>query len=140
MNIVRTSSGFVVRLHRGQRLIESLVLLAENEKINGAFFYGLGGADSARLGIYYADDRRSYDYKWFAGPLEVTNVTGNISIYDNKIKVHAHATISGVDLNVSGGHVEELIVGPTLELFITPTDSELRRVYDEQTGLPLLDV
>jgi hypothetical protein len=40
--------------------------------------------------------------------------------------------------NTVGGHVKELVVGATCELLVTPLETPMTRVFDEETGLKLL--
>lgn len=140
MKVRQQTSGYVVRLERGEEFRQSLLSFAEEFSVFGAFFYGLGGAESARLSIYRYDKDEQYHSHDFAGPLEIINVTGNFAMQGKHHILHAHATISGPDMNASGGHVEELVVGGTCELFVHRLDNVLERVTDTNTGLQLLQL
>jgi len=130
---------FVIRLEKGETFFEPLLrFLAEND-IRGGLITGIGGAQWAELGLYNLEDRQYY-WKHFDGPLEISNVTGFISVSDSEgIHIHAHATIAGADMNASAGHLKELEVAGTCELVIDPM-AEIPRVFNDQIGLGLLEL
>ena len=133
------SEALIVRLQRGEELITCLSTLAKSHDIRGGFLQGLGGADSATLAIYRYDSDDEYHDKYFAGPLEITSLNGNISRDEQgETMLHIHANISGPDMVVSGGHVKEMIVAGTCEIFIDLRTGDLARAYDNETGLKLL--
>ena len=54
-------------------------------------------------------------------------------------KVHAHVVVGKADATAHGGHLVEGVVRPTLEVVITETPAYLRRRFDAQSGLALID-
>ncbi len=46
-------------------------------------------------------------------------MTGDISLYNNKPMAHTHLSTAIENGSVYGGHLFELIVGPTFEVIIT---------------------
>jgi predicted DNA-binding protein with PD1-like motif len=135
----KSGSDFVVRLDKGDIFYETMMPFVMEQDIKSAFFYGLGGAEWAELGLYDLREKQ-YHYKYFSGPLEINNITGNISTDEKGTKIHAHATISGPDMNVSGGHIKALGIAGTCELYIHTLEFDLVRKNDEETGLGLLDL
>jgi predicted DNA-binding protein with PD1-like motif len=67
-------------------------------------------------------------------------LTGNVALAGGGIKIHAHAVVGLRDGSTRGGHLKEASVFPTLEVIIEETPTELRRGYDPETGLPLIDL
>jgi predicted DNA-binding protein with PD1-like motif len=53
--------------------------------------------------------------------------------------VHAHVVVGTRDGSARGGHLLEGHVRPTLELLVEEAPAELRKTYDRQSGLALID-
>lgn len=135
------SYNYIVRLKKGELLIESLTALVQAQDIKAAWVNGLGGALWAELGFY---DLPAKNYKWqrFDELLEITSLQGNVSWKDNRPALHVHGTVSGCDFKTVGGHVKELAVAGTCEVFLHTifVDKPLMRTTDSETGLALLDL
>ena len=70
--------------------------------------------------------------------LEITSLTGNISLRDDEPMVHAHITVSDSDGRTFGGHLAPGTIVFACEFVITALDGpQLLRSHDDQTGLPL---
>jgi predicted DNA-binding protein with PD1-like motif len=65
---------------------------------------------------------------------------GDVALYGNESKVHAHVVIGRSDGIAMGGHLLNAIVHPTLELILEETPGYLQRRIDEETGLPLIEI
>jgi predicted DNA-binding protein with PD1-like motif len=89
---------------------------------------------------FYDIERREYDRIPVEEETEVLALLGNVSVTDDGPRVHAHATLSRRDGSALGGHLFEGRAGATLEVFVLEVPGELRRVPDDATGLPLLDL
>ena len=139
MNYRRTQTDVLIRLNRGESLIENLNKIAVQEKIAAAWLQGLGGALSAELGFY---DLEAQEYQWqnFDDLMEITSLQGNLAWIDDQPKWHIHGTFSGHDYQAVGGHVKELVVGGTCELRLSILPDLLVRRHDEASGLDLLDL
>jgi predicted DNA-binding protein with PD1-like motif len=72
--------------------------------------------------------------------VEVLTLTGNVALDQDGIKIHAHVVVGLRDGSTRGGHLKEANVFPTLEVVIEETPSYLRRRYDAETGLTLIDL
>ena len=132
-----TTSGNILVLQFGDRLQEKLGAYAREHELVGAWVEGLGGAKSMTLG-YYNIDQRQYTWKDFDEVHEILKLSGNLAWVDGEPVWHIHGAFSNSEFNSVGGHVRELVVGVTCELFITPLDAPLTRVFDDETGLKLL--
>lgn len=130
--------GNILVLKRGEELHTTLIDYAKQHNLKSAWVQGLGGAGTVTLG-YYNLSTREYQWKEFTEPFEILNVTGNMSIVDDEPFWHIHGSFGTPDYNVIGGHIQELVVGLTCELLVTPLEEPMTRVFDEETGLKLLD-
>lgn len=140
MHYLRAQNEILIRLDRGEKLIESLNQLAVNDNLPAAWLQGLGGAESAELGFYNLE-MQQYNWQVFRDLMEITSLQGNLAWVDNQPVWHIHGTLSGSDYQAIGGHVKELIVGGTCELRLSLfEDTTFERRLDAATGLRLLDL
>lgn len=130
---------FILVFETGDKVIENLTNFARQKSVAGAFFFGLGAFEHATL-AFFDLAKKEYEYIPIEEQVEVMSMIGNISMYRDEPKIHAHAVIGKRDGTAHGGHLIEGLVRPTLEIFVTTSGEELRRSLDETTNLPLLDL
>ncbi len=132
--------NWMIRLQKGESLVENLIKFARQENIRGGWISGIGGALSVEL-AFYDLPAKSYKIKEFDKLLEITSLQGNIAWVDKDPVVHIHGTFSDANMQSIGGHVKELRVGGTCEIFIHNWfHDKLTRSIDDVTGLTLLDL
>ena len=133
--------NWLVRLQKGEKLVESITKLIQDKDIKGAWISGLGGALLAELGFYNLETK---EYQWhvFDELMEITSLQGNVAWSDDQPMLHIHGTFTKADFSAIGGHVKELTVGGTCEVLLHRWYEEdgLTRSLDEETGLTLLNV
>ena len=59
------------------------------------------------------------------------------SFFPFKPYIHLHAALAGQDHVIHGGHVLEMRVGATCEMFVTVLDGEVERQKDEALRINL---
>jgi predicted DNA-binding protein with PD1-like motif len=132
--------NWLVRLERGELLIENLTKLVRDESITGAWITGLGASEWAELGFYDLNGK-SYKWKKLDQLMEITSLQGNVSWESDRPAIHLHATLSNNEMQAFGGHVKELQVGGTCELLLHRWyEGRLNRSDDPDTGLNLLEI
>ena len=136
MEYVKEGKTYVVKVARGERLVKSVKKLVNDEKIEGGFFVGLGACDEVELAHYSVEDKK-YTSKKFRQALEIANLTGNVAWAEGELVVHAHGTFGDEEMRTVAGHVVDLKISATLELWFTETERLVKR-KDEETGLNLL--
>ena len=139
MKIQKFKDYFVLRLEKGEEIINALKQAASNNRIKGAFFFGLGVGKDLVLG-YYDAHRKSYVKKAFAGEYEFTSFNGDIARFKDEIIVHCHVTVTDYEFHAFGGHLFQGIVPATCEIILFPFSKTLKRKKDRVTGLALLDL
>ena len=70
--------------------------------------------------------------------MEITALTGNVTRKDGAVYLHLHGTLADQNNTVHGGHVIEMTVGATCEMFVTALPGEADRARDEQLGINLI--
>lgn len=137
MKQIKTNNAMIAVLDRGEELHDQLSDLTQNEGLEAAWLSGLGGAMKVTLGFYNIETK-AYQWQEFNEPLEIVSLTGNLSLKNGKPFWHIHGVFSGANYQAISGHVKELVIGLTGELYITPLDAGLVRSLNETTGLELL--
>jgi predicted DNA-binding protein with PD1-like motif len=137
MEQVRDGNQYVLRLEPGEELVAALRELAEREGIRGGYFVAFGAFSRVRL-QYFDPERRAYRDNEVDRQVEVVSLMGNIARKDGRPKLHIHGAFGDREARTCSGHVAEGVVNPTLEVFLTRLDVELRREKDPATGLDLL--
>ena len=137
MRVVETKSGFLIRLDPGEEIIENLSAFVEKRNIGGGSISGIGAVLDTTLG-YFDLHQKIYDRKVYADDMELVSFVGNISWIDGKPMVHAHASLSGPDYQVVGGHLFSATVAVTGEFYLYPIDERIERAPDPRSGLNLI--
>lgn len=75
-----------------------------------------------------------------AEQVEVLSLVGDISLENDEPRVHVHAVVGKSDGSAMGGHLLKAHVWPTLEVLVTESPGHLRRAYDPETRLMLIDI
>lgn len=103
---------------------------------------GIGALRNIHLGIASYNENHDiiYSNDLFTSDYEVLSMKGNLSSYHDASFPHIHVTLAGVGYEVIGGHLHDAEVAVTMELFITVFHEEIKREYDDETGLNLLKI
>ena len=139
MKFKKINETYVVRLDRREKVIETLKSFCSNNKIKCGYFFGIGSLDEAELAHYIVKTKK-YTSEKYRQPLEIVNLTGNVTTMDNEVYLHCHATLSDVQMEAIAGHLKEGIVGATAEIVLVKIDAEINRKYDEKIGLNLMEL
>jgi len=131
---------YIVRLARGDKLVESLETFSKEHGVTSAWIDMIGAVLEVELGFYNLETK-SYQWRVFTGAREITGVQGNIAQSEaGKTVLHLHGTFADEQYQVIGGHVKDFVVGGTCEIIVRPFGGKLTRTNDTNTGLHLLDL
>jgi len=139
MTFKKTSKGYIVRLFKGEKIVESLTKFCEDENIASGIFHGIGAVLQAEIGLYNLD-KKQYSFTEFNNGMELVSMTGNVALVDSKPFLHIHVVLADDNKKTFGGHLKEGIVGPTCEIYIFNFEEKIKREYDEEIGLKLLNL
>lgn len=139
MRSLKSNRTYALLIERGENIIESLKRFCAENGITCGHFTGVGAVDEAELAHYVVDDRE-YSSKKFSGPMEIANLTGNVTTKDGEVYLHAHITLGKQDFSVVAGHLNEARVHAVCEIFLTAVEAELSRKHDENIGLNVFDL
>jgi predicted DNA-binding protein with PD1-like motif len=132
--------NYLVRLERGERLAECFGQFFEKTRIDGGWVNGLGAAIEVTLGFYQLS-AQEYQWRTFDTMMEIASLTGNLA-KNNKSQMmfHVHGVFADRQYQTVGGHVQDLVAGATVELFIHRAYQPTYRKFDENVGLQVLDL
>jgi predicted DNA-binding protein with PD1-like motif len=130
---------FVLVFAKGDEVVAGLQQFAEEHRITAAYFTAVGALCDVALG-YFERERKDYKRIPLREQVEVLSLVGNIALADGKPKLHAHVVVGKSDGSAHGGHLLEAHVWPTLEVVVVESPQHLRRTYDPDTGLALLNL
>jgi predicted DNA-binding protein with PD1-like motif len=129
---------FAVIFYAGDEAFSGLLEFAEKYHVTSAHFTAIGAVNGATLGWF--DPRRKM-YKKIAidGQHEVIGMSGDIALYEGKPVVHTHMVVAAPDGTTRAGHVLSAYVAPTLEVMVTVDPVPMRKRFDPETDLTLID-
>ena len=139
MNFKKINDTCLIRLNRGEKIIETLKNFCIKSNIKCGYFFGIGSLDEAELAHYIVKTKK-YTSESFRQPLEITNLSGNITTMNGEVYLHCHITLSDVNMDAIGGHLKEGIVGATCEIVLVELDGVIDRKYDDAIGLNLMNL
>ena len=127
----------VMRLEKGEEIISAITELCKEKAISAGSVSAIGAVDNVILGLYKVKEKKYYSSE-YKEEMEMTSLTGNISVKDNKPYLHFHANFGREDGSVVGGHLNKAIVSATCEMVIQVINGQVDRYFDEEIGLNLL--
>lgn len=130
---------FVLVFETGDEVVENLERFAAGNNLKSCSFTAIGAFENAVVGYF---DFSIKDYKKIPveEQVEVLMLSGNITMYENKLKLHAHAVLGRSDGSTVGGHLLKAYVKPTLEVILTEMPNFLMRKKNEEIGIPLIEL
>ena len=136
MEYKRFKEKMVVRIDKGEEILEQIKVLAEKENIHLASVRALGATNDFTVGVYNIDEKKYYANS-FQGNFEIVSLTGTINTMDGKFYTHIHMSAGNDKGEVFGGHLNRAVVSATCEMIIDIIDGEVDRYHDDEIGLNL---
>ena len=121
MEFKRFENDYVVRLNKGENVIESLKKLCKEENIKLAEITGLGASDKVEIGVFNINTKE-YKTKVFEGMFEITSLVGNATRKDGEVYLHIHINFGDAEGNVYGGHLVDSKISATSEIILRKID------------------
>lgn len=133
------SETHLLRLHKGDEIIASLINYCKLKEISFVTFDVIGAVSEIELAIYDLPNKK-YIKSAFEEAFEIASMNGNISKLDDKYIVHAHGVFSGIDFNCKAGHVNRATISATGEIILKSYEDKIIRKKNDEIGLNLLDI
>jgi len=138
MKYKKSGNVYIVKIDKGESVIEKLMEFAENEEIVSGKISGIGAIFDPVLS-YFDVSKKEYRTKEFHGEYEMASCLGNIALKDGEVFIHLHVVLSDGDFKTIGGHLNSAKISGAGEFFIIPT-IEINRKYDDNVGLFIWDL
>jgi predicted DNA-binding protein with PD1-like motif len=129
---------YVVIFHGGDEALSGLTDFAAQYHITDAHFTGIGAIRGATLG-WLDLEHKNYHPIPVTEQCEILSMIGDIATFNGKPVVHTHVVLGHRDGTTVGGHVWELHVNPTLEVFVTADTIPLKKKPDDASGMKFID-
>ena len=139
MKSKRLGGKYILRLDKGEEIVETLKQFCGNKKIFLGTVTGIGATNRATVGCFLADTKK-YVARDLVGNFEIAPLVGNISTMNNKVYLHLHCQLSDDKQNTFGGHLSSAIVSATFEAVIEPMKGRMNRKFSKEIGLNLFDL
>ena len=136
MEYKRFKNKIVVRIDRGEEILEQIKNIALKEKIKLANINALGATNDFTVGVFKVEEKKYYSNN-FKGNFEIVSLTGTINTMNDEFYTHIHMSAGNDKGEVFGGHLNRAIVSATCEMVIYIIDGVVDRYLDEEIGLNL---
>lgn len=137
MKYQRFEQTIIVRIDKGEDIVEQVKNVALKEKIKLASISALGAINEFTVGVFKTKEKKYYANE-FKGDFEIVSLTGTINTMNDEYYSHMHLSAGNDQGQVFGGHLNKAIVSATCEMVIQIINGEVDRYFDEEVGLNLL--
>ena len=136
MDYRKFNNTLVVRIDKGEEILEKIKEVALKENIKLANINALGAVGDFTVGVFRTKEKKYYSNN-FSGDFEIVSLTGTINTMNGEFYSHLHMSAGDTKGNVVGGHLNRAIVSATCEMVINIIEGEVDRTYNEEIGLNL---
>lgn len=149
MKYIKDGKSYIVRIDRGEEVLDKLNEFIKETDIKAATITGIGASSEVELGVYSVKNREYIKNK-YEGEFEILSLNGNITRDGEEPYIHLHIMISdgmvlaggltfGMGITV-GGHLNKCIISGTCELRIDECENIYQRRVDDETGIKIIDI
>ena len=137
MEYRRFKDTLVIRMDKGEEIVEQLTAVAAREHIALAEVSALGAVGSFTAGVFYPGEKE-YHSNDCTGDFEIVSLTGTVTEMDGKPYLHLHMSAGDREGRVWGGHLNRAVVSATCEMVVRILDGHVGRTFSPEIGLNLL--
>lgn len=136
MEYRKFQNKIIVRMDKGEEILEKVREVAEKEKIKLADISALGAVSEFTVGVFDTEVKE-YHANEFKGSFEIVSLTGTINTMNDEFYCHLHMSAGNEKGQVFGGHLNRAIISATCEMVITLIDGRVDRRFEKEVGLNL---
>ena len=137
MEYRRYGDDVVLRIQKGEEILESIRVVCEREHILTGSISGLGAVGQLTLGVFNSK-KFVYETTDYTGDMEIASCVGNITTMDGKCYLHVHLAAANPTKGlVVGGHLSRGVVSLTGEFILHAIPAAVDREYSPEVGLNL---
>ena len=136
MEYRRFGNTLIVRMDKGEEILEQLRRVSELEGVKLAEVSALGAVNDFTVGVFDTAEKKYYSNR-FQGAYEIVSLTGTVSTMDGAFYAHLHMSAGNGKGQVFGGHLNKAVISATCEMVIRLIDGRVDRAFSEDVGLNL---
>ena len=122
-----------------EEVMRELGAFAKSQNIVAAQLTAIGALSDAML-AYFDWEKRDYQSIPVREQVEVASLIGDVALAPSGgPSLHIHLVLGRRDATALAGHLIQAHVRPTLEVIINESPTHLRKIYDPDSGLALID-
>ena len=129
---------YAVIFSKDDEVLSGLTDFVIQHEIKDAHFTAIGAVNGATL-AWLDPSKKIYHRIPVTEQVEVVSLIGDVATFNDKPIVHMHAVLGKPNGSTLGGHVFELNVNPTLEVFLTANTIGLKKKPDDASGMKVID-
>ena len=137
MEYKRFKDHLIVRMDKGEEILEQLKAVCLKEHISLASVSALGALNAFTVGVFKTDEKKYYANS-FEGYYEIVSLTGTVTTKDGEFYAHLHLSAGNDKGEVFGGHLNEGHISATCEMVITVIEGTVERSFNDEIGLNLM--
>lgn len=137
MDYRKFGNTYIVRLDKGEDILEQVRTLALKEGIRLASVQALGAVNDFTVGVFNTAEKKYYANS-FQGSYEIVSLTGTIDTMGGEFYCHLHMSAGDGQGHVVGGHLNRAVISATCEMVVTDIPGAVDRAFSEEIGLNLL--
>lgn len=137
MEYRKFNNSYVIRINKGEEIVEKLKELCEKEDIKVAEITGLGASNLVEIGLFNVNTKE-YKTTIFEGMFEITSLIGNATRKDGEVYLHLHINFSDETGNTKGGHLVRCNISATSEIIVNKIEGNVDRKLSDEIGLNLM--
>lgn len=139
MKYKRIENKIILRIDKGEEVIETLKKVCADENVKVGQVNALGAVNKVKIGLFNVETKE-YHAQEFVGNFEIAPLYGNISTMNGELYLHLHINICNSEHKSFGGHLNYAYVSATCECIIEIIEGEVEREFSEEIGLNLFKI
>lgn len=137
MEYRKCGDTYVVRMDKGEEILEQVKALALAENIQLSTVQALGAVNDFTVGVFDTV-KKEYHANSFQGAYEIVSLTGTIDTMDGQFYCHLHMSAGNDQGQVFGGHLNRAVISATCEMIVRELPGSVDRAFSTEIGLNLL--
>ena len=134
----RVDKVYIVSIQNNYHIVETLTDFIKDQDIQAGEVTGIGAVSEATL-RFFNFETKTYVDKTFREQMEVTNISGNVSVIEGNPVLHLHITLGRENYTALAGHLLEATIHGAGEFIFYPLPARVIKTKDKDTGINLYD-
>lgn len=136
MDYKKFGTTIVLRIDRGEEILETLKTVCLKEDVKLASVRALGAVGDFTVGVFKTAEKKYYANS-FQGDFDIVSLTGTVTTMDGAYYAHLHMSAGDTQGHVFGGHLNRAVISATCEMVLQTIDGTVDRAFNEDVGLNL---